>query len=130
VNELDKYGRSNLHYLVMRNNLLKIRDVIAKGGDVNLKDNDGFTPLHFAAQEYSIEAARVLLEHGAKVEAKNIYGNTPLYIAVFESRGKGDMIRLLLGFGANPHEVNKYNQSPYILAQLIGNYNVRQFFDT
>jgi len=86
------------------------------------------TPLHLACQEGATAAASLLLDAGANVDQPNKHGNTPLFVAVFNSRGRGDVIRLLRSRGANPLYVNKAGQTPLGLAQTIGNYDVAQFF--
>lgn len=103
--------------------------LLAAGQDPNLGDRDGFVPLHLAAQQGNVEFAEVLLEAGAIVDAVNKYGNTPLFVAVFNSRGHGDLIRLLRRYGADPRRFNGFGQNPVGLARLIANYDVKQFFD-
>jgi ankyrin repeat protein len=51
----------------------------------------------------------------------------PLSHAVFESRGRGEMIRLLLSFGADKALKNKHGVSPENLARTIANYDVSIF---
>lgn len=47
---------------------------------------------------------------------------------MFPSRGRGEIIKLLLEYGADKDRVNNHGVSPYALAQTIANYDVRQFF--
>jgi len=129
MSSLDPGGRSPLHYAALENRPSEIKAKVAGGEDPNLGDRQGFTPLHLAAQEGSIEAAATLLECGAIVDAVNVFGNSPLSVAVFNSRGEGEMIRLLRAHGADPFLRNRHGQSPVGLARLIGNYDVAQFFD-
>jgi ankyrin repeat protein len=103
-------------------------ELLAGGADPDASDEQGFTPLHMAAQEGSLAAARALLDGGASVDSVNEFGNTPLLVAVFNSRGRGDLIELLRSRGADPLHVNNSNQSPMGLARLIGNFDVAQFF--
>jgi len=124
----DPEGRSQLHYAAAENDAALVSSLISRGEDVNLKDKQGFTPLHMAAQESSLQAADLLLQHGAYVDSPNTFGNTPLFTAVFNSRGRGDMIKLLRSKGADPHYVNKFDQTPLGLARLIGNYDIARFF--
>ena len=70
----------------------------------------------------------MLLDGGAAVDQPNAFGNTPLLVAVFNSRGEGDLIRLLRERGADPLIANTSGQTPVGLARLIGNYDVAQFF--
>ena len=39
------------------------------------------------------------------------------------------MIHLLLELGADPDALNNYGQTPRGLAELIGNYDVKQFYE-
>jgi ankyrin repeat protein len=84
--------------------------------------------LHFAAQEGSVEVARLLLSGGADVDSVDEHGNTPLMTAVFESRGRGDVIELLRANGADPRKGNARGQTPVGLARLIANFDVARFF--
>ena len=49
--------------------------------------------------------------------------------AVFNSMGKGEMIKLLLAKRADKDLKNKHEVSPRELASTIGNYNVLQFIE-
>jgi ankyrin repeat protein len=129
VNELDREGRSPLHYAAAENNRAMATDRIAAGDDPDLHDRSGSTPLHFACQEGALDVARLLLDNDAVVDAIDIHGNTPLFVAVFNSRGRGDLIQLLRERGADPGRRNAHGQTPLGLARLIGNYDVAQFFD-
>lgn len=119
---VDRGGRSGLHVAAA------VARLLAAGLDPNLGDKKGFVALHFAAQYWHLEAAGLLLAGGAEVDARNRYGNTSLWTAVFESRGRGELIELLRAAGADPHAVNRSGQTPLGLARLIANYDVRQYF--
>ncbi len=125
---LDREGRQPLHYAAMANDSAKVAERLAAGDDANLGDRMGMTPLHLACQEGATTAAALLLDAGANVNRPNRHGNTPLFVAVFNSRGRGDLIRLLRSRGANPLYVNKAGQTPLGLARIIGNHDVAQFF--
>jgi hypothetical protein len=55
-------------------------------------------------------------------------GGLSLWCATFDSRGRGDVIRLLLSKGADPDAVNDSGGSSRQHAERIGNYDVKQFF--
>jgi ankyrin repeat protein len=80
--------------------------LLAAGEDPGTADRQGFTPLHFAAQQGSADVALLLLEHHAPVDPANNFGNTPLFTAVFNSRGRGELIELLRRWGADPIKAN------------------------
>lgn len=102
--------------------------LLAQGVDVDSRDRQGSTPLHLACQEAAISAARALLDGGALVDSRNSFGNTPLFVAVANSRGRGDIIRLLRDRGADPYVENNHGQTPLGFAQLIANFDVAQYF--
>ena len=126
--DLDKYGRSNLHYAALDGDVDAVRRLIEDGQDVSLPDESGWTPLHFATQSGRPDVASCLIDAGADVEAPDEHGNTPLHRATFESKGNGEMIAMLRNAGANPLQRNKHGVSPVSLARSIGNYDVAQFF--
>jgi len=125
---IDRGGRAPLHYAALANDADATSELLTGGADPNIADRRGFTPLHFAAQEGATTTAEILLAAGARVDATDSYGNTPLSTAVFNSRGRGDLIRLLRRYGADPWQANNTGQTPVGLARLIANYDVAQFF--
>jgi ankyrin repeat protein len=46
------------------------------------------------APGWNAEGAALLLKSGAKVDPKDVNGNTPLSTAVFESQGRGEVIKM------------------------------------
>lgn len=126
---VDHEGRSPLHYAALKNDAREVTRLIAAGNAPDSSDSQGFTPLHFAAQEYALNAAASLLDLGATVDQTNHFGNTPLFVAVFNSRGRPEMINLLRSRGADPLQSNGSGQTPVGLARLIGNYGVAGYFE-
>lgn len=124
----DRQGRTLLHAAAFRGDLAEIDQLIVAGADPSAADNKGFTPLHLAAQENQAGAARALLDAGAEVDRRNRWGNTALSVAVFNSRGRGDLIALLRERGADPMAENAHGQTPLGLARLIANFDVAQYF--
>lgn len=129
TNQVDKSGRTPLHYAALEDRASDVRALVAQNENPNAQDLEGFTPLHFAAQEGALAAAAALLEGGAQADTENAYGNTPLLVAVFNSRGRGHLIELLRAHGADPRHANKAGQTPIGLAHLIANFDVARFFN-
>jgi ankyrin repeat protein len=124
----DVQGRTPLHYAALADDADAVSALLSEGADPNVPDRLGFTALHLAAQEGAIPAATTLLAGRAQVDVVNSYGNTPLFTAVFNSRGRGELIRLLRRHGADPRHPSNTGQTPAGLALLIANYDVAQFF--
>jgi ankyrin repeat protein len=102
--------------------------LLPKGPALDQSDCNGWSALHFAAQAHAVEMAALLLAAGATVDVPDAYGNTPLWRAAFESRGRGEMLQLLLANGANPDRANDSGMSPRQLAETIANFDVKQLF--
>jgi uncharacterized protein len=124
----DPQERTPLHAAAVHGDLPELRRLLMSGADPSAADIDGFTPLHFAIQQSHVEAVSALLAAGADVNRRNRFGNGPLFTAVFNSRGHGEIIRLLRARGADPYATNAQGQTPVGLARLIANYDVAQFF--
>jgi len=124
----DRQGRTPLHYAALANDTDAVSRLLSEGADPNVPDRDGFTALHFAAQQSAVAAAEALLAAGAQIDPVNSYGNTPLFTAVFNSRGRGELIRLLRRHGADPWRPNNTGHTPVGTARIIANYDVAQFF--
>ena len=119
--------RSDLHRAALAGDLPEVLSLLAAGQEASPRDPQGFTPLHLAAQEYRIAVAAALLANGAEVDARNMFGNSPLFTAVFNSRGRGELIRILIEHGADSGLANNAGQTPLGLAELIANYEIVPF---
>jgi ankyrin repeat protein len=127
VDALDRESRTPLFYAVKDGDTAVVAELIRQGANVNAQDKNLETPLHFAAREYWPGVAELLLKSGAGVDARDAQGNTPLSRAVFEPKGRGQVIKLLLSFGANRALKNSHGVSPEDLAKSIGSYDVSSF---
>ena len=68
--------------------------LIAKGADVNAKNDFGVTPLYGAASGGHKEVAELLIANGADVNVKSNFGETPLDLAVTEDKPEtADLLR-------------------------------------
>lgn len=63
---------------VKANSMERVNELLAKGENVNVRDENGYTPLHEAR---SVAVARLLIKHGADVNARDERGSTPLHWA-------------------------------------------------
>ena len=113
VNVIDRDGRTALAQAVIggKNDFVEV--LLAKGANPNVPDKlGGHVALHFAAQGWHVETVKRLLAGGAKIDVPDKFGNTPLARAVFESKGRGEVIQLLIKAGADKNHKNSSGVSP------------------
>jgi ankyrin repeat protein len=93
-----KSGEVSLHYAAFKGNKDMINLLIAKGADVNDKENDLKTPLHLAAFASDPEVAKLLISKGAQINAKDNNGKTALDYA--KESNNFAMVKFLVKNGA------------------------------
>lgn len=88
---------------VQRNHIEAVRIFLAAGADPNVYDGVGDSPLRWCAQHGYLEMARLLLLCGATKTIHEGAGSTGMNALGFAAtRLHVDMVRLLLGHGADP----------------------------
>ncbi len=129
MNHVDEMGRSLIFHAVLQDKTEAIKILTSMNAKLNIHDKEGWTPLHYAVARYSIEATNLLINSGADIHAKDSNGNNVLWRAVFTSKGRGDIIKILLQAGADPLMKNNSGISPLQLANTIANYDVKIFLN-
>ena len=81
-----------IHQAVLRNNIEVVKQHLAAGTDVNVKNRGGQVPLHQAAMRGYKEIVELLLAKGADVNAKSWDGRTPVDYAIRKEE-LADLIR-------------------------------------
>ena len=71
-------GNREIFKAIESGNVERLRELVRKGVDVNLPDEEGYTPLFRAAFDGNPEAVKVLIEAGAEVHTVSPVGDTPL----------------------------------------------------
>jgi ankyrin repeat protein len=127
IDETSGDGRTALHHACIEKEAELVDILLAAKARPDVADSNGMTPLHYAARSYQVGIAEKLVRSGVVVDAIDAHGNTPLFAATFDSKGRGDMIRLLLKAGADKNHTNKHGASPASLASTIANYDVAQW---
>lgn len=97
---------------------IKVAELLAKGVEVNCKDEDHFTPLHRSVIRGRTEVAKMLLQHGADANYEGKSGNRPLHNAAFW--GFPETTKILIEFGAKVNSSNDNGDTPLHMAALNG----------
>ncbi|MDP3552100.1 MAG: ankyrin repeat domain-containing protein [Novosphingobium sp.] len=111
-------GQTGLHIVTARRDLTWVQFLIAKGANVNARDNRGVTPLVLATEMGFIEGADELIQSGARIDEANNTGETPLISAVH--RKDLALVRLLIKAGANVDRPDNSGRSARDYATLEG----------
>jgi ankyrin repeat protein len=101
-----------------RNHAL-VKELLAKGADVNTAQVDGMTALHWAVFNDDAETAGLLVRSRANVNATNRYGVPPLFIAC--TNGNATVVRLLLDAGADANASLPGGETVLMTAARVGN---------
>lgn len=92
-----------------------VKDIIAKGANVNLCDDKGLSPLYLACFSEHTETVKILLGHRADV-------NNPSPLGIMCKLGNSEIVRILHDNGANINLCDDKGRSPLFLA-CYGNHN-------
>ena len=103
--------------------------LIAKGADVNAKDDDGRIPLLYAAEGGYNEIVKLLIDKGADVNVKDKRGLTPLHWVSIS--GHKEAAELLIDNGAdvNGKDMSNWIWTPLDIATLSDNPNKTEIAD-
>ena len=96
-------GTTELHLGVRAGDVPFVRGQIARGANVNAKNEYGATPMSEAALVADVAILRVLLDAGADVESANADGQTALMVVA--RSGRVEAATLLLARGAKVNAV-------------------------
>jgi hypothetical protein len=107
-----KEGPGPLHLAVSKNDLDLAKLLLAKGADINARDDKDATPLHYAAATLRLEIVKLLVEKGADINARFEKQYTPIDVvgvdalankndlSAEEETAKKEIIALLKSKGA------------------------------
>lgn len=115
--EIDKVSYSPLRLAVLHGDADKVKALIDKGANINIRDEHGGTLLHLAAYHGDSEVIDVLLTRGAVIDAQDNNENTPLHIAVAQKQI--DAVKMLLEHKARIDVENYERNTPFNLANIM-----------
>jgi ankyrin repeat protein len=105
--------------------ITKMKSLIAKGADVNVKGKGGTTALHWAVFVANEELARLLIANGVDVNAKDAEGMTAFQRAAFAD--STELMKILLAAGANINSSNNDDRTALHSAVFGGNRKLAEF---
>jgi len=123
ANLLHKHGgkHGTVHSAAGGGDIEAVKEFLAPGADVNVKDKRGFTPLHWASISGHKEAVELLIDNGADVNAMRGGGGTPLSYAA--SWGHEEIVELLIANGADVNVKDAFSETPLDVATHPDNPN-------
>jgi len=108
---------------IFRNEINKVKDLLAKNTDINKADVYGLTPLMIASYANNSDIADELIKQGADLNAQDKNGCTPLMYAIF---GKSHRtMELLIKKGA---DLKKKSGSGWVAWMFVSDTRLRQRF--
>lgn len=102
----------------------QLEQLIARGIEVNVQDNEGRTPLMIATYHNDVASARLLIEAGADVNLQDVMLNSPFLYAGAE--GLLEILQLTIHAGADPAILNRFGGTALIPAAERGHVEVVQ----
>ncbi len=108
--------RSELHRAVSTDELEEVKNLITRGENVNLKDENysQITPLFLAVENGNAEIAETLLNAGARINVKDGNKQTPLMR--LDEDASIELVNLLIKHGAKINLADKDRNNALILA--------------
>jgi ankyrin repeat protein len=120
----DYVAPTSLQEAAKTGDLVALKNLLAKGADVNGKDNTGVSALIWAAAQGQGPAAEFLLTNGAAVDAMTEDRSTTLHFAA--RNGEANVVRLLLKNGAKANAQTASGATPLHLAVKNGSVEIVQ----
>ena len=115
-----------IHEAAKNGDLADVINHLARGTDVNVKDNYGETPLHWAISYGHKDVAELLIAKGANVNTKGQGGETPLHMAAIREKGNKDVAELLIAKGADVNAKDERGMTPLDAAAIAGSKDVAE----
>jgi len=114
-NGLASHGVTPLSLAIDNGSAAMVRLLLEAGADANTPEPSGESPLMLAAAVGVVGSVQALIDHGAAVDARDpTYDQTALMLSARE--GHADVVKLLLGNGADVNASTAIGQTPPFIA--------------
>lgn len=125
LEEKSKDGKSLLHYAILGNAFDVVNELIKRGINVNILDNNLESAIFDCARKAKLELAKILIINNANLELKNNLGETIFHLA--SSKGDREFIELLVENKINTNIETKDGLYPVHYAVLSSNINIIKY---
>jgi len=115
---LDGWIKSNPVPIVAQGHLRVVRDLCARGVDLDTPDRNQHTPLFTAAAGGHEEVVAILVESKADLNWRDLQGHSPLFAAA--ERGHMHVVLQLMRHGASLNQADFHNRTPMWIAAARG----------
>lgn len=105
INKFNNIGLTKLHIAIKNQDINMIKKLIEQGADINIRAEYNYTPIQYACLSNNYEAVKILLENNA-----NILNEELLHIVCV--LGNQRLLKLLIEYGCNVNELDKYGRTP------------------
>lgn len=126
VNAEDSENWTPLHNAASGGHAEIIKILIANGADTDAEDDYDRTPLHWAAKGGHTNAVAALVAKDADVNAEDDKDWTPSHFAFEAGNGRNEILRILVGAGAN---INKKNDNGETVSNWLKLIQVADFVE-
>jgi len=117
--------QQSLHQATVSGNIERVKELLSKGVDINLKNRQGWTPLHAAVWNQKQDIAKLLIEKGADVNVKDKSSRTALQFAA--DTGQKEIVELLIAKKAEVNTMNARGENALSLATKKGHKEVAAY---
>ncbi|XP_059087785.1 ankyrin repeat domain-containing protein 50-like isoform X2 [Tigriopus californicus] len=123
VAEVDRTGKSALHYCAENENIKCVEQILEAEPDLlHLQDEEGYTPLHLSVISGNKLVLKYLISKGANVNALDNENHSSIHWATV--CGELEALDILIGAGANPSNPDIHGAYPiHYAAQMCGSVN-------
>lgn len=134
--DLEKTVVEGLFNAAESSDLDRVKELISKGANLDVKNERGETLLHVAAVQGNYELTNLLIASGADVNVADKWKDTPLhelevrgFMAYLHVRRLRDIARLLLDKGADINARNSYGKTPlHVIVSGAGDKELTQLY--
>ncbi len=126
INYQDENGDTLLHKAIKNGDgIRRVRDLIQKGANIHLTNNQGMTALHEAARKGNVRVMYELIKHGADIDCQDNSKRTPLHYAAYHDHKYA--IKFLLRKGADFTLTEEHRETPLQFGQGDAHHIIREF---